>query len=144
MANKKQRQLAVDLRLVLSRLIKKLRSRTVAIDQLSLTERSVLKQLDLCHSVLPGQLAAAEKVTNQAMSQILNKLANKQLIAKQISETDKRKVLISLSAAGKEYILQSRNERDEWLADALAHTFSKEEQTMLQDLIAPLKRLVDF
>ena len=59
--------LASDLRNVLSRLIKKLRKESVTAEQLSLTERSTMATLYHHKELLPSELAAMEKITNQSM-----------------------------------------------------------------------------
>ncbi len=87
----RQLQLASDLRIVISRLVKKLRSRSSVGDKLSLTERSVIKLLDQRKELLPSELAAMEKVTTQSMSQILNHLFALGYIRRKTSDTDKRK-----------------------------------------------------
>ena len=137
-------QLASELRTVISRLIKKLRSKSSTGLKLSLTERSTLSLLDQHKELLPGELAAMEKVTTQSMSQILNHLSAFGYIIRKASATDKRKVIVSLSPAGRDTLYKVRNERDEWLNKALNETWSAAEQEMLRRLLGPLTRLVDY
>ncbi len=137
-------QLASDLRMVITRLIKKLRNKSTANEKLSLTERSTLWLLDQHKELLPSELAAMEKITTQSMSQILNHLSELGYIARRISETDKRKAIISLSKDGQNILYKVRNERDEWLNKALKETCSAEEQELLRRALTPLTRLVDF
>ena len=94
--------------------------------------------------LLPSELASMEKITNQSMSQILNHLLGLGLIIRTASETDKRKVIISLTESGEQILLQVRSERDEWLAKAIKETFNEEEEVLLKKLIGPLTKLVDF
>ena len=68
------RQLASDLRTVITRLVKKLRTKSAATGNMSLTERSVISLLDLHKELLPSELASMEKITTQSISQILNHL----------------------------------------------------------------------
>lgn len=142
--NNKDLQFASELRTVLTRLIKKLRKESVTGQQLSLTERSTLSLLLQHGGLLPSELAASEKITNQSMSQILSNLLQRGYIIRTNSETDKRKVVISLTPEGERTILQVRYERDEWLAKALAQTCTSAEQEILQKAIGPLTKLVDF
>lgn len=139
-----QLQLASELRTIVSRLMKKLRSKSSVTGRLSLTERSVIKTLDQHKELLPSELAAMEKVTTQSMSQILNRLFALGYISRRSSDTDKRKIIITLSAGGRDLLHQTRNERDEWLSKAISETFSENEQEMLSKLMKPLSRLVDF
>ncbi len=114
-----------DLRSVVVRLIKKLRKESTLGQQLSLTERSTLFLLEQHKQLLPSELAAMEKITNQSMSEILRYLLELGYITRTASETDKRKVHISLSAEGEKIVAQTRNERDQWLAKAIAQTSRK-------------------
>ena len=137
-------QLASDLRTVLGRLIKKLRKESPTGLQLSLTERSTMSQLNQHEALLPSELAAIEMITNQSMSQVLNHLLELGYIIRTPSETDKRKVNISLSKEGKTTLLRFRQERNEWLANAIAEACTPEEQILLKQAIAPLTKLVEF
>ncbi len=112
-------QLATDLRMVITRLIKKLRIKSTTGKNLSLTERSTLALLDQHKELFPNELAAMEKITTQSMSQILNHLLELGFINRRLSKTDKRKSIISLSKTGQNILYKVRNERDEWLNKAL-------------------------
>jgi DNA-binding MarR family transcriptional regulator len=65
-------------------------------------------------------------------------------INRRISDTDRRKSLISLSEKGQQVLHQVRNERDEWLNRALSGTCSDKEQKILRQALLPLTKLVDF
>ncbi len=137
-------QLATDFRTVITRLIKKLRTKNTTGDELSLTERSVLGSLNEQKEMLPGELAAAEKITSQSMSGILNHLSELGYINRKESKTDKRKVLISLTKEGQTIISKRRHERDEWLQQAIEETLTTREHEMLKKMIEPLTRMIDF
>lgn len=137
-------RLATDLRMVITRLIKKLRSKSTANQKLSLTERSTIALLDQHKELMPSELAAMEKITTQSMSQILSHLMELSYINRRISTLDKRKSIISLSEAGKDVLHKARNERDEWLGRALEETCSAGDLEILRRSIEPLTRLVDF
>jgi DNA-binding MarR family transcriptional regulator len=144
MTEQKDTLLASELRTVVTRLIKKLRKQSSTAAQLSLTERSTIALLDQHGELLPNELAAMEKITTQSMSQILSKLQEMELIKRRISETDKRKAIITLSDPGRTMLYQVRNERDEWLNKALEATCTAEEKALLKKVIGPLTKLVDF
>src|ERR1700744_3067136 len=127
MNDNKDIQFASDLRNVMIRLIKKLRKESPTGLQLSLTERSTMSLLYQHKEMLPSELAVMEMITNQSMSQVLNHLSELGFITRTASETDKRKVNISLSALGESTLLQFRHERDEWLASAIAAACTPEE-----------------
>jgi len=144
MANEQTPQLAVDLRTVLTRLIKKMRTKSETGGKLSLTERSTIALLDQHKELLPSELAAMEKITTQSMSQILNHLSELGYIARRISPTDKRKSIITLTKNGLNVLHQVRNERAEWLNKALQETCTAKDLEILQRAIVPLTKLVDF
>jgi len=137
-------QLASDIRTTVTRLVKKLRKESPTGLRLSLTERSTLALLNQHKSLLPNELASMEMITNQSMSQVLSHLFELGYITRTISDTDKRKVIISLTAEGEQTLTKVRDERNEWLARAITETCTPEEQAMLQQVLAPLHKLVDF
>ena len=110
---------------------------------LSLTERAVIKQLAQ-QPLLPSELAAREKVTTQAMSQILNHLAGLGYITRQPSTTDKRKVFIALSEVGQATVVAMQQEVNDWLGMALAQTCSAAELHTLRASLPVMAKLVDF
>jgi len=137
-------QLAAELCMVVFRLIKKIRSQSPIHGTLSLTERAVLKLLDQHPQLLPTELAAKEKVTTQAMSQILKHLTELGYITRQPSETDKRKVGVALSSEGRALLQNVRLEVDEWLLKALQEACSAEEVASLRQVVPVLTKLVDL
>jgi DNA-binding MarR family transcriptional regulator len=144
MPQEKNIQLASDLRTVVTRMVKKLRRESVTAQQLSLTERSTMSLLYQHKELLPSELASMEKITNQSMSQILNELLKFNYISRTASDTDGRKVIISLTEEGEKTILQMRSERDMWLARAIRETCNEEEEALLRKVIETLTKLVDF
>jgi DNA-binding MarR family transcriptional regulator len=140
----KDLQLASDLRTGITRLVKKLRKESPTGLQLSITERSTLALLYQHKSLLPSELAVMEMITNQSMSQVLNHLFELGFITRTASDTDKRKVIISLTSEGERTLTRVRNERDEWLARAINETCTPAEQNILNQVLAPLNKLVDF
>ncbi|RZK52694.1 MAG: MarR family transcriptional regulator [Hymenobacter sp.] len=136
-------QLAADLRTVVARLVKKLRTHSPTRSTLSLTERAVLKLLEQQPHRLPSELAELEKVTTQAMSQILRHLLALGYITRQPDATDKRKVLIALAAAGQEFLQTARQAREEWLSQALRQHCSPAELALLRQALPVLTKLVD-
>jgi DNA-binding MarR family transcriptional regulator len=144
MASGNPHQLAAQLRPLLTRLTRKLRKLSPANEQLSQSERSVLVLLDQHDYLLSAELAVMEKMTPQSMGQLLQHLFQLDLIDRTASPDDKRKIHISLSAAGKERIQKVRKERDEWLSKAISEVCTKEEQAILLAAIGPLSKLVEY
>ena len=144
MAQQSDIELVSEIRTTITRLVKKLRKHTVTGMALSLTERSVMGLLKEEKEMLPNELAAREKITNQSMSQILNHLDELGYINRRISDEDKRKSFISLSSKGIKAINQLRDEKDTWLHEALTNSCTAQEITILKKALVPLKKLVDF
>jgi DNA-binding MarR family transcriptional regulator len=144
MEHQQDLQFVSDLRTVLGKVIKKLRKESPSAQKLSFTERSVMGQLYQCKALLPSELAAAEMITNQSMSQVLNRLSEFGYIVRSPSETDKRKVNISLSKDGETTLLRVRHERNEWLLKAIKASCTEEEQQQLKKVIGPLTKLAEF
>ena len=137
-------QFASELRAAINKLVKKLRKESPTGQKFSLTERSTMSSLYQHKALLPSELAAMEMITNQSMSQVLNHLSEMGYIVRVSSETDKRKVNISLSAEGENIFLQFKHERDEWLQKAIAQACTAEERQLLKQVIVPLTKLVEF
>jgi len=144
MAKQSDIQLISEMRTTVTRLVKKLRKHSVTGMTLSLTERSAMGLLYNEGEMLPNELATAEKITNQSMSQILNHLTEIGYINRRLSKEDKRKSYISLSAKGKAAIEQVRNEKDNWLYQAVMSACTSEEIAVLKKALVPLQKIVDF
>lgn len=141
--DKNTRQLAAQLRETTTRLVKKLRKQSSTGEKLSLTERSTIALLDQHGWLLPSELASMEKITTQSMSQILNHLFELGYINREPSQTDKRKVIISLSDAGREVLYRVRNEREEWLYTAISDLCTPEERASLNNALSLLKKIIE-
>jgi DNA-binding MarR family transcriptional regulator len=137
-------EIAANLRVVISRLVKILRSEIQNDELLSLTERSTLALVYQSTEILPSELAAKEKVTSQSMSQIINKLLEHGYIKKTPSKKDKRKVIITITAAGKKSIEKKRQEKQEWLAQSIFEKTTQKEKEILVKAIKVLTKLVDL
>jgi DNA-binding MarR family transcriptional regulator len=134
---------AAKLRTVIHRLVKILRRETHGEGQLSLTERSVMGSLYQHGELPPSELAQLEKVTTQSMSQIINHLYESDLIHKTPSGEDKRKVFLSLTPAGKAYVEDARQRKQEWLAHALQQKVSDAEKDVLMEALKILTKIID-
>jgi DNA-binding MarR family transcriptional regulator len=137
-------ELAENLRVVISRLVKILRTQTKNDELLSLTESSTLAVIHDYKEILPSELAAAEKVTAQSMSQIIKKLLNHGFIKRTSSTTDKRKVLITITAAGIKTVEKRRSERQEWLARSIGEKITQKEKEVLMNAIPVMATLVNL
>ena len=136
-------EIAASLRLTLNRIVKVMRRETRNDGQLSLTERSTLGLLYPDVQLAPTDIARAEKVTTQSMSQVVNHLAELNFIARMPSAEDGRKTLLSLTDLGRARVEQARQEKQEWLAKALHEKVTNAEKSLLVDALKILTKLVD-
>jgi len=136
-------EIAGNLRAVIHRLVKVLRKHTRNEEMLSLTERSTLGLLYQHNQLLPTELAQIEKVTTQSMSQVISYLVEIAYIVKTPAATDKRKVYLSLTPAGRDYIERHRQEKQEWLARTLHEKTSAREKEVLSEALTILSKLID-
>lgn len=135
--------LASSLRTVTSKLFKRLRQEINTADNLSITEVTTLSYLYTSGSLFPSEMADIVKIKAQSMSQILNRMEAMDLIIKTPSETDKRKVSVSLTPFGKEKVEETRDERDEWLNRAIEYHLSATEKKLLQDAVALMDKIAE-
>jgi DNA-binding MarR family transcriptional regulator len=135
-------ELASGLRTTVSRLIKLLRRETRNEAQLSLTERATLGLLYPDNRLAPTDIARAEKVTTQSMSQVINHLAELNYLERTPSAEDKRKVDLSLTGAGRIYVEQLRKDKQEWLTAVLQEKTTPQEKVILAEALKIIDKLV--
>jgi len=135
--------LASSLRSVVSDLIKRLRKPLNGEESYSITEISTLVYLYAKGEKNPTDLAVLNKVTNQSMSTILEKLEKADLVTRTSSETDKRKKPVSLTLQGRKMAATIRYGRDEWLRNAIVSLLRTEDMEVLAKAIPLLKRIAD-
>lgn len=131
--------LASALRLSVMRLARRLRSQRVETD-LTLTQLSVLATLDRHGPLTPRELAVHEKVQPPSMTRVVASVEDRGLVARTPHPTDKRQVLVALTAAGTRLLAEDRRRRDAWLARRLAE-LSAEDRAVLHAATPILDRL---
>jgi DNA-binding MarR family transcriptional regulator len=132
------RGLAAELRIVLGRLIRRLRAEY----RFGLTQASVLGRLDREGPQYIGELAAAERVRPQSMSQALDELEAEKLIKRCPDATDGRRTRIALTSEGRAALEADRAARDGWLGKEITQ-FTPQEQGILQEAVLLLDRLAN-
>jgi DNA-binding MarR family transcriptional regulator len=136
-------ELATSLRTTIHRLVRLLRRETRNDAQLSLTERATLGLLYPDNRLPPSDIARIEKVTTQSMSQVISHLAELDYIARTPSDDDKRKVLLSLTPAGRSYVEQLRKDKQEWLAGAINRRTTAREKATIAEALKIIDKLID-
>jgi DNA-binding MarR family transcriptional regulator len=82
---------------------------------LSEGQHAVLTTLCKHGRMSPGALAAHERVRPPSMTRIVNTLEGLGLVGKAENPDDRRQVVVELTDAGHELIVQTRRRRDAWL-----------------------------
>lgn len=108
---------------------------------LTLPERSALARLDRAGSATPGALARMEQISPQAMGATLAGLEAKGLIRRRADPDDGRRVIYSLTDAGRDAQRDKRSVRTEQVATALADAFTDEELRILEAAAPLIERL---
>jgi len=131
---------ASELRIVLGQLVRRLRREY----SFPIAQASVLSRLDREGPQTTTTLAAAERVRPQSMAQTLAELEADRLIARRPDPTDGRRILIELTANGRERLQQDRRRREGWLAEAIADELTPAEQQILIEVLPLLRRLARY
>ena len=131
--------LASDLRIVLGHLMRRLRAE----HRFPLSQGAVLGRLDREGTKSIGDLALAERVRPQSMTQTISDLEADGLIARQPDPADGRRILVALTDQGRRTLEADRRDREGWLARAIAEDLSPREQRLLTHAVALLRRLAE-
>ncbi len=132
-------RLASELRIVLGHLMRRLRVE----HRFSLSQGAVLGRLDREGTKSIGDLALAERVRPQSMTQTISDLESDGLIARRADPADGRRILVELTDQGRQTLAADRRQREGWLARAIAEDLSAPEQRVLSQALALLRRLAE-
>ncbi|WP_307859170.1 MarR family winged helix-turn-helix transcriptional regulator [Herbiconiux sp. SYSU D00978] len=131
--------LSAELRVGVGRLSRRLRAEKADSD-LSDGQVSVLAILfrDGAHTL--SQLSDLERVTPPSMSRTVNALEQAGYLQRTESPDDGRKVLLSITDAGRDVVRETRRRRDAWLFQRLKE-LSPEQRRVLSEAAAIMKEL---
>ncbi|MBM9439914.1 MarR family winged helix-turn-helix transcriptional regulator [Actinacidiphila bryophytorum] len=133
-------RLAADLRAAIGPLVRRLR-RFRPDDELTLSQTSVLVRLDREGPATGSELAAGEGVRPQSMAAILGVLHERGLVTRASDPADGRRILVSLSEAGRAGLSGARRERGRRLTQAISDELTPEEQAVLAAALPLLERI---
>ena len=131
--------LASTLRLGVMRLARRMRAQR-ADTMLTLSQLAALATLDRHGALSPGELAAHEKISPPSMTRLLAVLESAGLVVRTAHPTDRRQVMLAVSAEGLALLKEDRRRRDVWLAQRL-QDLEPEELAVLQRAAGILDRL---
>ncbi|AZS83333.1 MarR family winged helix-turn-helix transcriptional regulator [Streptomyces griseoviridis] len=131
---------ARDVRVVFSRLRRRIRE-VAGDDVLSPPQVSALTLVAKHGAATASALATAEGVRPQSMATTLAALDRAGLIRRSPDPDDGRRLLVTLTDAGRERVEGDRQAREEWLARAFQDRCTEEERRAVIDGLALLERL---
>ena len=136
------RAVALDVHNAVSMLLRRLKQERVA-SGLSLPESATLGRLDRSGDATAADLARAEQISPQSMGATLAGLEQRGLVQRRPDPRDGRRVLLSISAAGRAAMQDKRSARAEQFAAALGETFTQDELRTLATAAPLLQRLAE-
>lgn len=135
--------IAHSIRDLVTRLNRRFRKQISNADQLSVAELNVIRLL-LDNQLLPSELCAQLGLSSQYVSQVLQKLEGLAYISRKSADGDKRKSYALITDKGRKWLVNSREEREEWLARAIAERFSTEEKALIRKVVELLAILPEL
>jgi DNA-binding MarR family transcriptional regulator len=131
-----------DLRVVVSKLIRRLREQAQTTD-LTSSQRSVLLHLEREGSATVTTLAKAEGMRPQSMGATVSALQAAGLISGAPHPNDGRQTVLSLTASCRKKLKASRAAKEDWLLHAIQNQLDTKEQEKLAVGVELLRRLAD-
>jgi DNA-binding MarR family transcriptional regulator len=135
-------QVAGALRAAIGALVRRLRQVHVE-GELTLSQSSALARLDRGGPTTSSALAKLEQISPQSMGATLAALEARGLIARSPDPQDGRRILLSVTAAGRHTVWSARTAKTERLAQALATGFTPAEVDRLAAAVPLLQRLAE-
>ncbi|WP_246490385.1 MarR family winged helix-turn-helix transcriptional regulator [Brevibacterium oceani] len=135
-------QVAVDLRAVLARLIRRLRETTLE-DSLTPSQASALSRLSKGGVSTVAALAHAEKVRPQSMAATVESLESRGFLTRSPDPTDGRRQIVDLTDAGWQQVEGQREAGLAWLDHSLAEEVTHAELMTLAESSRILARILD-
>ncbi len=132
--------IANELRPILVRLGRELRKETA---QLGVTggQVTLLYLISQSPGIGVGELAEHERIATPTASGLVDRLERAKLIERLRSETDRRRVGLTITAAGRRKLVAVRARRTVWLTERL-QSLAPAERVAIEAAIAPLRRLL--
>ncbi len=133
---------AAALRNSLGRIVRRLRVER-ADEALSLFKLIVLASVSRRGPISATELAARERIRPQSLTRLLAFLEKTGLVERRQDETDRRRLLITVTAKGKEALERNARNTEAWLATTMARCLSASEQEVLFCASRLLDRLAE-
>lgn len=108
---------------------------------LSMGKAGILARLDQRGALTATDLAARERISHQAVATAVRELEDLGLVARSPDPADGRRMLVTLTAAGRQCLLSERAAGQEWLVHAVAEELSAADRATLAAAVPLLRRL---
>lgn len=129
------------LRVQLMSLVRRLR-REAEHQDVPFSHISVLGAIErLNGKATPSAIASLEGLHSSNLATLLRRLEHDGFIIRKPDSTDKRKTRISLTVSGATTLEHHRSRRERWLAEAIQHCLSEQEQSILFEAGKLIERL---
>jgi DNA-binding MarR family transcriptional regulator len=126
--------LATAMRISVSRLARRLRVERLGLGGtetvLSDIQLASLAALERHDSMTPGELAEHEKVQPPSMTRVIAVLEERGLVRREPHATDRRQVILTVTADGRELVQRVRRRREAWLAQRLQELSPQEREIL--------------
>lgn|SRR5579859_1612697 len=137
--------LATAMRISVSRLARRLRvEQRLGVGgpdpALSDIQLAALAALERNEAMTPGELAEYEKVQPPSMTRVIAVLEERRLVRRSAHPTDRRQVILTVTAEGRALVDRVRRRKEAWLAQRLQE-LSPEEVEILRAAAPILERL---
>jgi DNA-binding MarR family transcriptional regulator len=135
-------QLAAKVQVAIGRIARRLRQ-AHEVGELTMSEVSVLARLDRESPAPPGLLAECERVRPQAMAATLAALERRGMVERAPDPTDRRRVLVVPTEAGRAVVRDRHTAAVQHLTFAMDEEFTPTERRRLADVLPLLDRLAE-
>jgi DNA-binding MarR family transcriptional regulator len=132
---------AHELRFAIMRITRRLRAEK-ADDAMSDGQFAVLRQLELSSPRTLSELAETERVSAPSMHRTVGSLEEGGYLSRSGSASDGRKVEISITESGLQFVNETRRRRDEWFAERLSQ-LTAEQRAVLENAAPILAELAE-
>jgi len=112
-------------------------------EALSLFKLSILGILYRKGPMTAGDLAIREQIRPQSLTRLLASLVRKNYVCRQPDKRDRRRLLITLTPAGKKALVADVHKKEAWLAGRMERTLSPDERKLLFRASRLLDRLAE-
>lgn len=133
-------ELASRLRLVVTRLSRRLRSQLPG--DLTPSQLATLSSADRLGPITLGELSSVERVKPPTMTKIVACLEEQGLVSRTVDPNDRRVARIDATPEGRRFLDRSRRQKDQYLADRL-HDLDAADRAALERTADLLERLLE-